>query len=368
MVLPFAVLPFVIVGLRGVGPNPVDGVGSGCENAIFLFPEEVTEGILDVFGAHVLSTFSDRALAERSVVAVGGIHQEASDVTPGHSHFPKSVPHYWQGYTAEIARKEPHPRTLVQYVRAAQAIIRDTRNLQPGVEKLASGLIRLADLVGDASQVKRKSRAHRAVINVLEADPAVLELYRQLIKTFLIERKPISREGWSATQSDFLAIARAISSGPVTQGNATELIAWPKEDDFLGTEGPSPQDGPGPNVCRVSKGQRSVDLRLGSIHSVKGQTHLATLLLSTYWRGHSSKRMLPWLLGEKENGGDAKIQDTKRLLQTYVAMTRPTHMICLAIPRETLGETRPLSQDIAALRQRGWRVAEVVDRKAVWHP
>jgi len=122
----------------------------------------------------------------------------------------------------------------------------------------------------------------------------------------------------------------------------------------------SPTDA-GPNVYRVvHECGRRVDIRLGSIHSVKGQTHLATLLLNTFWNGHSSKKLLPWILGNKANGGKAKAQNRDRLLQTYVAMTRPSHLVCLAVPRSALGDDAALNGHVETLKARGWHVVEVM--------
>jgi hypothetical protein len=115
------------------------------------------------------------------------------------------------------------------------------------------------------------------------------------------------------------------------------------------------------------EGDRSVDIRLGSIHSVKGQTHLATMLLNTYWHAHSSKQLLPWLLGERISGNDAGSRDIKRLLQTYVAMTRPTHMICLAIPRSVLGDETEMPERVSTFIARGWCVAEIIDGAPIWY-
>ncbi|MCI0431227.1 MAG: hypothetical protein L0210_11905 [Rhodospirillales bacterium] len=107
-----------------------------------------------------------------------------------------------------------------------------------------------------------------------------------------------------------------------------------------------------------------MDIRLGSIHSVKGQTHLATIVLNTYWHAHSSLRTLPWLLGSKVNESGAGVQDRKRLLQTYVAMTRPSHLICLAIPRVAFGDDQACAAGSQTLKERGWHVVEVGEGEA----
>ena len=130
---------------------------------------------------------------------------------------------------------------------------------------------------------------------------------------------------------------------------------------------PSSSDDSGLNVFRVSDGTKDIDIHLGSIHSVKGQTHLATLLLSTYWHAQSAKKMMPWLIGEKVNGKEAGKQDRERLLHTYVAITRPSHLLCLTVPRSALGSNQTaINKSLATLMERGWNIAELVDGTAHW--
>lgn len=363
---PLAATPVGTTGLCGIGPTVIAGVPPPCENAIFIFPDNSAAEVLDTYGMHVLKTFDDVALTKGVITAVGAVHQDASDVAPGHAHFPKSVPHYWSGYTAEIARNKPHPKHLVQYIRAAQAVVRDGRDLSPGVEKLASGLIRLADTIGIAIPLKRKARSHRMVVAALETNDAVLASYRQFVRTLLIDWIPLTEEIWVAMQTDILAIACSLCEGAIEQEKAVNFLSWSGDDPSLAAADPPSSNDAGPNVYRVTDGERRVNIRLGSIHSVKGQTHLATLVLDTFWHAHSSKQLLPWLLGEKSNGNGAAARDVKRLLQTYVAMTRPSHMICHGVPRSIFGDDQTLALQIATLVGRGWRVAEIHDGSAQW--
>ena len=155
-------------------------------------------------------------------------------------------------------------------------------------------------------------------------------------------------------------MAAALCRGETNSSRAKSFLAWPNDDPSLGAASLSSGDA-GPNIFRVNAGGGTIDIRLGSIHSVKGQTHVATLLLSTYWHAHSAKEMMPWLLGDKFNGQGAGTRNTQRLLHTYVAMTRPSHLLCLAVPRSALGGDQALGQNIATLKERGWQVAEIVD-------
>lgn len=358
---PFAVDAVGPDGLQGSGPRVVGDAPDCCPNTIFIFPDVSTEGVLDAYGQHVLSTFSDSALEQGDVAAVGAVHQDASEIGAGHAHFPKTVPHYWSGYSAEIARREPHPRTFIQYVRVAQAIVRDGRDLSPGVEKIASGLVRLARRAGSAELLGRRAPKHRALIEALATNVEATAAYRRLLRAFLIDWETQTRASWGQWQADILTVAAGLSGSGATPDTGDSFLVWDEHDPSLqAPAAASPQDA-GPNVYRVrNSAGRSVDIRLGSVHSMKGQTHLATLLLNTYWYDHSSKRMLPWLLGEKVNLNGAGDRDRTRMLQTYVAMTRPSHLVCLAIPRSVLGEDAALAGHVTTLRARGWQVADVV--------
>jgi len=363
---PFAVTPVGTEGLHGVGPKSARDIAADCRHAIFVFPDNNTSGVLDAYGKHVLTAFDDTLLERGVVTAVGAVHQDAPDTPPGHAHHPKTVPHYWSGYTADIARKEPQPRSLVQYIRAAQAAVRDSGELAPGVEKIASGLTRLAGFIGDAGHLKRKPRSHRAVVEALRLAPATLAAYRALIATYLIDWTPLTEETWGAMRDPLSMIVGALCIDVVAIGKGANFLAWPGDDPSLASEPADSPDAAGANIFRVADGDRHIDIHLGSIHSVKGQSHLATMVLSTYWHAHSFKQMLPWLLGTKINQNGAKIHDTKRLQQTYVAMTRPTHLICLAIPRSVFGAANSYEEHAAILAGRGWLVGDVVDGVAVW--
>jgi hypothetical protein len=364
---PFAITPVSTAGLCGTGPRLVNGAPTVCGNTIFIFPNSTTAGVLDAYGKHVLATFDDGVLERGVITAVGAVHKNASEIVPGHAHFPMSVSHYWSGYTPEIARKEPHPNSLVQYIRKAQAVVRDGRDLSPGVEKLASGLLRLAGYIGSVGRIKRKARMHRTVLDVLGTDATALGVYRRLVKTLLIDWMPLTEDNWNGIQADILNIACAICDGDTVLTSATSFLAWPGDDTSLAVIAPTSPTDAGPNVYRVLSDDRHVDIRLGSIHSVKGQTHLATLVLNTFFNAHSSQRILPWLLGDKVNENGAKVQDRKRLLQTYVAMTRPSHMICLAVPRSTFGNDEVFAHHTATLNKRGWRVVEIIEGSLIQH-
>lgn len=110
-------------------------------------------------------------------------------------------------------------------------------------------------------------------------------------------------------------------------------------------------------LCQVKRDERCVEVEIGTVASMKGETHLATLVLESL--GHPSRRFdleeaLPVLAGLKVR--DPKMKDTilSQFRNLYVAMSRPTSFLCLAV-----NQTRVSADCLAALQEKGW-VVEVL--------
>jgi superfamily I DNA/RNA helicase len=73
-----------------------------------------------------------------------------------------------------------------------------------------------------------------------------------------------------------------------------------------------------------------LQVKIGTVHSAKGETHLATLYLETFYqKKHESERLSHCLCGQ----GNVFLNDHERATTkvAYVAMSRPTHLLCFAI-------------------------------------
>ena len=366
---PLAVEPVGVGGLCGIGPRGGRAAVEPCGHTIFVFQDDNTDGVLDAYGRHALRVLGPDLATSGPVAAVAHIHQPDSQVLPGHRHYPKSLTHYWDGYSAEVAPKNPHPRTLVQYIQVAQGLVASGRVLSPGVEKLAAGILELARRIGDLGDLKRKARTHRTLLTGLDDKPSARRAYTNLLNLYLIDKVCPVEADWLSHCDRFGDIAASLCDGEIEIRNADRFLSWPDADVSLTVNDGSTPTGSGLNTYRVTDGAHKVDIQLGTVHSVKGQTHAATLLLSTNWQGgHSSQRIMPWLCGKRINGTCAGVQDTQRLRNSYVAMTRPRHLLCLAVPRLALGGETKFDEHIVNLQSRGWLVAEIVDGNAQWSP
>ena len=85
------------------------------------------------------------------------------------------------------------------------------------------------------------------------------------------------------------------------------------------------------NVYHGDNGK--IDIEVSTVHAVKGETHAATLYLETFYnRHHESDRLAEQFKGVAYAGTDA---DTlKNLRVTYVGMSRPRYMLCVAIQQD----------------------------------
>ncbi|WP_167879451.1 UvrD-helicase domain-containing protein [Methanococcoides sp. NM1] len=77
-----------------------------------------------------------------------------------------------------------------------------------------------------------------------------------------------------------------------------------------------------------------IEIEIATVHSVKGETHTATLYLETYHkRGYDVGRILNHL--QKPSSSPNSITLTS-LKMCYVGMTRPTHLLCVAAHQDSI--------------------------------
>ena len=293
------------------------------------------------------------------MTAIGCVHKAAPDIGPSHQHYPKSVAHYWRRYQPHAAKKNYHPETLAEYFLTARSISRNTGSFDQCVNSIALGIMRLASTMGSTTPAKTIARAHRALEDQIGQRPELVRSYRGLLQTFLVDAGPLTEQSWVGISSIAENLAAALCGGTPDSAAGRQFLAWPSTAESVPHSESSDANEIGSNLYRAKIGDAFVDIRLGSIHSVKGQTHLATLILETYFHKHVLESVLPWLLGDRANGNGSQKRERDRLLQMYVAMTRPTHLVCLAMRASSLGTTDVAARNIGRLEERGWHICSV---------
>lgn len=208
-------------------------------------------------------------------------------------------------------------------------------------------------------RIASKSR-HRTVLQLLAGEVAPQARYKVLVHRFGLRRKPLTETAWDTRwRAVVREIAETIAGESLSSPEASDFLAWNVEAG-LGSPALMIQRSRD-NLYRYPNDAPKVQIRVGSIHSIKGETHTATLVLETFWNNHSLDALLPWLKGSKSGSKSTGQRQTTRLKLHYVAMTRPTHLLCLAVKRSSLeGEKGELDQTlIGELEQHGWRVTVI---------
>lgn len=94
-----------------------------------------------------------------------------------------------------------------------------------------------------------------------------------------------------------------------------------------------------------------IDIEVATVHSVKGETHAATLYLETsYFGKHESEYIREQFKGIPYTGTDKRVLQCLRII--YVGASRPRYLLCMAMQKDRFD-----SIDCPAMRDI-WEVVE----------
>ncbi|EPX8933363.1 UvrD-helicase domain-containing protein [Morganella morganii] len=352
--------PLSVEKMSLTGQGPLYGASKDTAHAIFLIDEDSAEAVLKAYGQYLLSVFDEeQELLDRlTFTAVGAVHRNKKGAE---KHKPHNLSHYYTKYDPDIASNDPKPKTFLQYVNAGHKLGEKFATEGTGgeslttVERITIGIINFAKEISSQFDLKPRKKNHRFILESLRGDSENYDKYLKLIVYLAVDRNFPSEADWCNTWKDIVIEIVASLSGVVPQSNHPFLDYQLSEDfssNHINTQN---------NTYTVENNGRKVNIKLGSIHSVKGETHTATLVLDTFNKSHHFKMIFPWIKCKPKNKiSDA---DAKRLKLHYVAMTRPSHLLCLAMKRSYIeNKSGEINQnEVDALKKQGWSKVAIVD-------
>lgn len=336
--------------LKGDGPKKqLASKAEHAEHTIFLFKDKAgATQVLPRFGELLLATFSNAELQAGVFKAVGQVHKPRSDEI-----FPAHVGHYWPSYQPGLAKLEPRAATFVEGV--ALGLANSRRSFQVGTcaQKFADCILEAVHRTNATFSAPKRENRHRLVRELLAGDPTLQAEYQKLVEAIALEGA-CTKQNWETTlRARVGAVVQHIANAKLST-SATEYLDWPKS----GIEANAPVgEKPHPNIYRHVAGGREVSVQIGSIHSVKGETHTATLLVETYYNELNIDSIKDWLLGNKVAAKKNGKRINARLKLHYVALTRPAHLACIAMQHSSFETGGVLDQaQVKQLEGRGWKV------------
>lgn len=342
-------------GLAGYGPtvNEIQTDTTG-KHALFLFDEAEVEHVLPEYAKYLIQIFSPNELRLGCFSAVGAVHRSnENDKVPRH------VGHYWRAYDHRMSGADPRPENFLQFVANGLHLRNASGEAHHLVESVAAATLNLARSMNPTADLRDRKRKHRQILELLAPHDDLKRIYLEFLGVFLETPAALTEAEWQTKWSGLVSqVARAIAG--TTQAVAVgNFLEWQAVSDAHGHVRTSQKSN---NVFLFPKEQPAVQIQLGSIHSVKGATHTATLVLETLFHEHHLEALKPWLLGQRS--GDAA-EKAKRMISRlklhYVAMTRPSHLLCLAMKRCSFND-----DEARQLKSRSWRVARIGRETTEW--
>lgn len=297
-------------------------------HTIFLFQKDKASQVINEFGQLILDTFSDKEINEyqkEGCHVVGMVHYKKEDTSD--KQFPKGIYDYWQLYEAKKANKSKVHKFLIQYFRHGIIEFQISGEKAIQIEWISKGLRRLINKAKKCNYIPASGNVFASILKVL---PENCQIYfRRMVNKLSDTNDSISKSEWTSMVGLMKQMLKLFDI--ITFQDVKEFGKW------MGEENIEIQDDekvervlPNHYIYTDEETQRIVDMEFGSIHSVKGRTHLATLVLETFLQTHNMKAILKHLCSTTPPKSVGKNQ--KRLKCQYVAMTRAKALLCLAIP------------------------------------
>lgn len=332
-----------VVSSVRVGGPAVIGDGADIHPPMLLtYPTARVGDVLNLFGQKVLERFADEQLASGAVKALCARKQgDAKNEAPG-----RTLLDYWPAYAAEVkgggSRSERFWSLLTGLGATTGTAV--TLSERAGDARRAVLLVLRAAGSPHVSSVRDGPQLLRRLQEAGQ-DPAPVRL---LCRTLALDR------GLGRSKASRLEVPALFYDAlkPLLPAEL-RLADFAKLQVFE-----EPQDDPEVElqhrVCQVHHGGRRVDIQIGSTASMKGETHLATLVLEAYgWpaRRFDLKMALPVVAKLQVRDPTMTESQLSLFRNLYVGMSRPTGFLCVAV-----NEGR-LSDDIKkALAEQGWDI------------
>lgn len=301
---------------------------------ILSYDDSCMRSVITAFGRLVQGINWDSIATENRVFkAVGWV---------GKTNQNACIPLYWPPFQPKT-KKRPYFSNLISYIAAYNA--QSTCNHNPSLfkEYIMEGLAQLASLSLPHEVIGNVHLTARGFERLLAKDyPKDISLVRNKISLWL--HLLISGETIESIHRDmviFFTTETVFAKHKIDPGKS-----------FLHSKNIDPSCSQG-EACNVICYSDYLNIEVGTVHSVKGETHTGTLLLETkYYTKHESEYLISLLTGgklTKKPGPHLK----SCIKVAHVAMSRPTHLFALACHKDRI------AKHVEKLKSQGWEIVSV---------
>lgn len=333
-----------------------NSTGGRFEHTIIVFNEDTQDRVIDCFAQIVSNQFSKEYKKSKSftVKVVGAVGKE---IDPNKVQL--RIGHYWSDFDRSKSKTNYKETYLIDAVRHCQ---RDSSIDWAGKYKqLITSILKLMRMCGKLDDSGRHFSASTLEDSLNENGS--WNSFRKGVYFMLSEAKAVEERVWNKV-CERLKVLLELDTTPA---EATEYIAFTEEVALTNVETVEENQ---ETISLISLKNNKIDhadgfnIELSTIHGVKGETHDATLIVETKNHIFDLETMLPYLTGEfpnvdhpnteladKPNSQRAFKPNKVFMRQLYVAMSRPKHLLCLALHSDRISD-----ENKRLLLDRGWHV------------
>lgn len=327
-----------VSSVRVSGDAVIGAAADGHRPMLLTYATARVGDVLNLFAQKVLERFSNEELCRGHVKALCARKQGDAKKAPG-----RSLIDYWPAY-ADAKSSGSRSERLWTLLGAPGATAGAAATLADRAGN-AKRAVLLALRATGSEHVSTVRDGHQLLRRLQDAgiDTAPVRL---LCRTLALDDSlGASKASRSNVPELFYGALNALLPAGLSLAEFAKLPVFAEPED-------SPEVELRQRLCRVEQGGRQVNVEIGSVASMKGETHLATLVLESF--GWPSRRFdlqmaMPVLAGLAARNPKLKGHQLSLLSNLYVGMSRPTSFLCVAA-----NEERVTDECRKGLFARGW--------------
>jgi len=332
--------------------------GRAFEHTIIIYSDRTRGDVIPTFSDIVSRQFSAnyKNSAKFSVKIVGAVGNE---IEPNGNHL--KIGHFWTDYDKAKSKNNFKEGSLIEAVRYCRQS--SSLDWEVSYRMLTGCILRLLRKSGRRDGNGRYFSA--TTLREFLKNNERWDSYRKLIHNILDDAYLIDEDTWGQICH---ALSAIFDLNPIT-AEANEYLAFHEEEALQGNDRCAgvPRDTLASLPENMILHPDGFKIEISTIHAVKGETHDATLVLETKNHCFDLETMTPYLTGDlpSEENPNINLRPTpsaaarfkpnqKFMRQFYVAMSRPKHLLCLAIHLDRIS-----TPQITSLERLGWIVREL---------
>jgi hypothetical protein len=327
--------------VKAVG-DPIEGQGDACvcPPTLLLYSDETVKEVIGRFGVILAQLFKQEELTHYPVKAICAIKREGNSKQQVGRHIRDYFPDYDEGASKPTSSRK-----------SVRDLLRVAGDSHVARTERRSGAARDAVLLMLAEFGRnnfKTASSWRDVTRLLISDAESLSRVRHVVLRSILGEYSLSTDAEANA-----AVKRILCDlGEIVEFNAASKAlptAW-FEDSAAGSQ----VQGGVSNCLRVQAGAIEIPIHLATIAAVKGETHLATLVLeSCHNRAYDLKSVLPFLCGDASASSVTDDDTRNQLMNIFVAASRPRRLLAFAMHMD-----RASAASRSKLRARGWQVLD----------